>query len=237
MLRVAICDDEREMIDILTAYVRRAQQEMNIDIHIDEYSESCKLCDRLESHKSLYDLIILDIIMPVKTGIDVGYLIRNILHDNQTQIAYVSSKSKFAMELFNVQPINFFIKPVIYEDVKKVLELTAQIVDINRHLFIYVKGKGNYCKKVVGDIMYFEIDGRKLIMHTVDGSEEFYGKINGVYDELKAYGFVIIHKSYLVNYRYVDKVYAEYLIMVNGAKLPISRGKKEDLKRLWNITI
>lgn len=237
MLKVAICDDEKEMIDILTEYVRRAQQEMNIDIYIDEYVESWRLCDRLEAQKASYDLIILDIMMPEKTGIDVGNLIRNILKDNQTQIAYVSSESKFAMELFNVQPINFFIKPVIYEDVEKVLELTARIVDANRRVFTYVKGKGNYCKKVVGDIMYFESDGRKLTIHTVDGSEEFYGKINDVYDELNAYGFVIIHKSYLVNYIYVDKVYAEYLVMTNGAKLPISRGNKDDLKRLWNMTI
>lgn len=237
MLRIAICDDEKGMIDIFTEYVRRAQQEMDIDVHIDEYEESWRLCDRLESQKASYDLIILDIMMPEKTGLDVGYLIRNVLHDNQTQIAYVSSESKFAMELFNVQPINFLIKPVKYQDLKKVLELTARIVDTNRRVFTYVKGKGNYCKEVVGDIMYFESDSRKLIIHTVNGSEEFYGKINDVYDELKIYGFVIIHKSYLVNYIYVDKVYAEYLVMTNGAKLPISRGNKEDLKKLWNMIL
>lgn len=237
MLKVAICDDEKEMIDILTEYVRSVQQEMGMNIHIDEYQDSCKLCDKLESQKVTYDLIILDIMMPKKSGLDIGYVIRNILNDNQTQIAYVSSESKFAMELFDVQPINFLIKPVKYDDVKKVVELTARIVDTNRRIFTYVKGKGNYYKEVVGDIMYFESDGRKLIIHTVHGTEEFYGKINDVYNELKVYGFVIIHKSYLVNYIYVDKIYGEYLVMTDGAKLPISRGNKEELKRLWNMLI
>ncbi len=237
MLRVAICDDEREMLDILTGYVHRSQRDLDIDIYIDEYEESSKLCDRLEDQRAAYDLIILDIIMPEKTGLDIGHTIRNVLHNNQTQIAYVSSESKFAMELFNVQPINFLIKPVKYYDIKKVIELTAQILDTSRHVFTYLKGKGNLCKEIVGDIMYFESDNRKLIIHTINGSKEFYGKINDVYNKLKIYGFVIIHKSYLVNYIYVDKVYAGYLVMTDGAKLPISRGNKEDLKRLWNIII
>lgn len=237
MLRVAICDDERETIDILTGYVRKVGLDLDMDIYIDEYEESYKLCDKLEDHKVAYDLIILDIIMPKKSGLDVGYLIRNVLNDNQTQIAYVSSESKFAMDLFNMQPINFLIKPIGYSDVKKVIELTGRIVDTNRHIYTYRKGKGNLCKEITGNIMYFESDNRKLIIHTINGCEEFYGKLNDVYNELKAYGFVIIHKSYLVNYIYVDKVYAEYLVMTNGAKLPISRGNKEDLKRLWNIII
>ncbi len=235
MLRVAICDDQEAMVHILAKYVREAELDLGIDIHVDEYQDSCRLCDRLESQTVVYDLIILDIMMPQRTGLDIGNIIRRELCDNQTQIAYISSKRKFAMELFNMQPINFLIKPVKYNDVKKVLELTEKIVDANRHIFTYVKGKGNYYREVVGDIKYFESDGRKLTIHTVHGKEEFYGKINDAYNTLKVYGFVIIHKSYLVNYMYVDKVYGEYLVMTDGVRLPISRGNKDELKRLWNI--
>jgi len=235
MLRVAICDDQEAMVNILAKYVHEAGLDTGIDIYVDEYQDSCRLCDRLESQTVVYDLIILDIMMPQKTGLDIGNIIRTRLSDNHTQIAYVSSKRKFAMELFDVQPINFLIKPIKYDDVKKVIELTEKIVDANRHIFTYVKGKGNYYKEIVGDIKYFESDGRKLIIHTVHGREEFYGKINDTYNALKMYGFVIVHKSYLVNYMYVDKVYSEYLFMTDGTRLPISRGNKEELKRLWNI--
>ena len=237
MLRVAICDDEKEMIDILTEYVKKVQQETGISIHIDEYQDSRILCDKLDSQKVTYDLIILDIMMPGKSGLDVGKMIRHELRDNQTQIAYVSSESKFAMELFDVQPINFLINHVKYSDVRKVIELSAEIVSTNRHMFTYHMGKGNYYKEAVGDIMYFKSDGRKLKIHTVNGDKEFYGKIDDVYEELKSYGFVVIHKSYLVNYIYVSKVYSDLLEMVDGKKLPISRGNKEELKRLWNMVM
>ena len=54
------------------------------------------------------DLLFLDIELVQNNGIAVGNFIRNELEDMQTHIVYISSKESYAMQLFKVQPLDFF---------------------------------------------------------------------------------------------------------------------------------
>lgn len=64
-------------------------------------------------------MIFLDIMMPVKSGVEVGKIIRNDLKDNITQIVFISSENKYAMDLFEIRPMNFLIKPFDENDIEK----------------------------------------------------------------------------------------------------------------------
>lgn len=41
--------------------------------------------------------------------------------DEITQIVYISGKSEYALELFDINPLNFLVKPLNYEKIEKVI--------------------------------------------------------------------------------------------------------------------
>ena len=49
------------------------------------------------------------------SGIEAGDYIRNYLDNKQVQIVYISENSSYALELFQTQPLNFLIKPIVQE--------------------------------------------------------------------------------------------------------------------------
>lgn len=82
--------------------------------------------------KGLYfDIIFLDIEFKSLNGLQVGRKIRNQLHNELVQIVYISAIANYAMDLFQIRPMNFLIKPLkreeILETLKKLMELTNRL--------------------------------------------------------------------------------------------------------------
>jgi DNA-binding LytR/AlgR family response regulator len=202
-----------------------------VKCEVDVHYTGEKLCEHLENYDS-YDLIFLDIELAELNGVDVGKIIRNEHKDNVTEIAYISSETKYAMELFDIQPINFLIKPLKYDDIKKVIDKVTQRKEIGTSLFNYKYKHENHSIKI-SDIVYLTSEKRKI--HIISNESDncyFYGTLDSCYEQLKGYNFLYIHKSYLANYRYVKFFAPDRLIMTNGDDLPISRSKQKEIKEI-----
>ena len=62
----------------------------------------------------------------------------------------------------------------------------------------------------------------KIIIHTLDGQREFYGKLSDIEPTVPEY-FIRIHKSYLVNEYYISRFHYDSVILRNEQKLTISK--------------
>lgn len=177
-----------------------------------------------------YDMIFLDIQMPYIDGLAIGKYMRNNLDDNVTEIIYISSERKYAMDLFSVRPMNFIIKPVSENDIFDMLQLGLKLVKNSSQLFDYeLKGETHRVK--LSDIYYFKSDARKIIMVMSNGTEiSFYGKMSELAEKVTKYNFKYIHKSYIINSIHVKHFTARKVIMNNGHELPVSRTNRENIK-------
>lgn len=230
MYRIAICDDEPVICSQIERIVLDYGRKMFQNIDVDVYFSGEELCKYLEN-ETYYDMIILDIELKKLNGIDAGRRIRNELKNEAVLIVYISGKDTYAMELFDVRPMHFLVKPITTERILKVLEKGLELSSKLCQTFQYQKGH-HICKVALKDILYFESLDRKIRMVTNEGEEIFYGALADIFSKIGKYGFFSCHKSYLVNYHHVIKFEYEKLTMKDGESLSISQPKRKSVRAM-----
>lgn len=167
-------------------------------------------------------------------GVETGKYIREVRNDNLTQIVYISSKQEYAMELFEVRPMHFLVKPLDENQMEKVLDVYIKINGGKNDRFLYKKNFALH-KIEIYKIMYFVRENRKVTMTTNGGEEDiFYESLEKIYERVKKYGFLFIHKSYIINYRYVKKISYDHVVMTNDAEFSISRSRRKEIRNMCN---
>jgi DNA-binding LytR/AlgR family response regulator len=230
MLKVGICDDEptvcTKIKDIIFKYSKLNSKKIEVDV----FNSGEELYEYLLNDYCL-DIIFLDIELDELDGIEVGKKIREEFKNELTQIIYISSKKNYAMELFDVRPLNFLIKPVEDTKVFEVLDKAMELLDRIDGYFEYKTGH-NFCKTEIKDILYFESDNRKVKMVTKNSEIVFYDKLSDIHLSLESHRFFFSHKSYLVNFYHVSRFYYDKLLMTNSHVLPISQSKRPSVRKL-----
>jgi DNA-binding LytR/AlgR family response regulator len=221
MFRIAVCDDEPTMVAHMERMLIRFKEKHKLDLEIIVFLSGEELCRTLESGE-VFHLLYLDVCMKLLDGIEVSRKIREEYLDESLKIVYVSSSKSHTLQMFENRPMNFLPKPVSEEAVERTLLKALSLWERNKSDFEFQIGKKQYRVKV-NEIMYFESDNKKILIHTIVNTLEFYGKLSIVEKQLVGNHFVWIHKSYLVNYMYIREAMYDELVLSTGLRLPITQ--------------
>ena len=94
MLRIAICDDDDNIIGKLDTLINELQHKINEEIDIDDFLSGETLIYELETNSTIYDIFLLDIMMEKMNGIEVGKYIRQNPIYSSIEIIYLSRPTK-----------------------------------------------------------------------------------------------------------------------------------------------
>jgi len=221
MFRVAICDDEQAICGEIEKILLDYSKERRLKIDVEIFSSGEKLCQALENGE-MYYLLFLDIMLSQADGIQVCERIRTEYRNEDLQIVFISSNQNFAMRLFDGRPLNFLIKPL---DPAKVISSLDKAVALWEKNDTYFKFQLNHTVRweKVKDIKYFESADKKITMHMVDEDVTFYGKLSDISVQLRDTDFIQVHKSYLINYKFIKSINLETVELIGGISLPISK--------------
>lgn len=229
MYNIAICDDELNTCNQLEEYLEKYLRLHYIDGNVGVFYSGETLRKYLEKQGS-FDLVFLDIELPCINGIEVGKFLRDTLGDEITDIVYISSKKNYALELFKCRPLDFIIKPLNYQVISNILDVVLKRNQIRRKCFEFENERSVH-KVPLQNILYFRSDNKKIYIVLVDGEiEVFNGKLTEVEEKLPELSFLRIHKSYLINFDYVTNYSYEYVTLVNGDVLSISKSNRKTVK-------
>lgn len=219
-MKIAVCDDNQviglEIEKKLLDYAKASGLTMKIGLFISGED----FMDRLRTGES-YDLIFLDIELGRTTGIEVGHVIRHELDDHVSKIVFITSKTGYEKQLFEVQPLYFLTKPLEEKKLIHCVHLALKLLQLENKTFSYKKG-GKITRVRLKDVLYFESKNKQVIIHLMEGEDLFYDSLERVKEALPA-SFVQIHRSFLVDFEKVKGVKRKSLVMVNGSELPISQ--------------
>lgn len=210
MIQIAICEDNLIYAKNISEKIRKYFWNKEIDIDITIFSTY----DELSSiNLKYFDLYFLDIELGKFSGIDIGINIKNL--NPSATIIYISAFYTYAISGYKARPIAYILKNDIQFDSSLYDSLDEYVQEkiISKETIVF---KNRDDEKVVflDDILYIESFGRKLSIHFInDKPFEIYGKISDMENNLSNKGFLRIHKSYIVNMAYLQKIsnYQAYL--------------------------
>lgn len=231
MFKIAICDDNKLLCTQIEKQIDEFFSTELINYDIEVFFSGEEILSNL-SEKEKYDLIFLDIELDRINGIHVGRYIREELLDDNTQIAFISAKSSYALDLFQVRPINFLIKPIAKDQIFKIIEKTLELQGRQTKFFCY---KSERTEKRVSfrDILYFSSEGKKIFLHMKNGKDYFYGKLCDL--TVPSEDFLCIHKSFIVNRHCVIQFRFDRVLLSNSEELPISRIYRKEVRKQLNL--
>lgn len=220
MLNIAICDNEPSICNWIDRIIFDYKTSNKIKFDVETFYSGEALCEFMENEHR-FDVIFLDIELEEKSGIDVGREIRKINRDNQTEIIYISGKSQYAKELFDMQPLNFLEKPLTCSAIISNLELAMErLGDDDKYFIFSISGKTyriKYC-----DILFLESKMRKIILVTETEHFLFYEKFDRISEILPDY-FVQIHRSYIINIHKIKILSSSSVTMEDNTTINIGK--------------
>lgn len=229
MFHILICDDENPTCSYIEKVMLDYATKENISVSTEVFYTGEGLLKYMKQNSNV-DLLFLDIALPGMNGAEVGNLLRDELENETVQIVYISSQDKYAMQLFQIRPFDFLIKPLSEDKLISIFEKYRRLYENDQNFFGYKVGKHEE-KIRLSEIMYFKCEYRKICMVTSKKKEFFYGSMKELHELLRAPDFWSVHNSYIVNIRYVKRFRESEVIMTNDTVIPISHAYKSEVKR------
>lgn len=227
MIRIAVVDDENSICSYVEKCLLDLSKEYGISTETDVFYSGEDLMKTI--NETFYDVIFLDIKMKELSGIDISGIIRNTMGNEATQIVYISGNTEYAIEVFDYDPFHFLPKPLSKEKIEKAFLKLIHKLNLKSEAFAYKIGHNSNII-AIKDILYFESNKRKIIIHYNDKEDEFYGSLENIHQQLNKYNFLLIHKSYLINSIHVRKCTYEFVEMSNHIVLPIAQSKRKEIR-------
>lgn len=228
MYNIGICDDEKDTCNQIADMIYEYDRRNRIGIEVSIWNTGEALYHDMMKDISI-DLLFLDIELVSTDGIEIGRKIRKELENQDVSIAYISSKSSYALELFKIHPIDFLIKPLSAQDIYDTIDEAMRLYNRNNTVFEY-KANGYNCKIPYREIIYFSSENKKINMVTADSTIQFTGKLKDLAGIIPG-NFIQIHQSYIINLNHMNECSYELVKMNGGVELNISQPYRKQVRK------
>lgn len=229
---IGICEDQEEIRKDLRKKIEAQENRLYFQIY--EFASG----EEMLNSAIKFDLVFLDIeLNSALTGLQVAQSLQQKLPD--LILVFVSGYTQYVSSAFHLNTFQFLLKPL---DDKLFEEEFTRCLNHYRagHDMFQVFQNGEVIEIRMKEIIYIESDKRKIIIHLRGGKQyEMYGKISEQEEALAIHHFIRIHKSYLVNCRYIKKMSDELVWLGENQKdkmfsLPLSRRCKAAAKEKYH---
>ena len=226
-MRIAICDDEKNIRELIANKVAKQYQDANIIFY--NSGEELLLSDE---H---IDILFLDIQMQGKNGMETARELRK--KDKKIIIIFVTAVEEYVFQAFDVGAFHYIVKPI--NDTKFTEVLHRAIEEWNakqptnqepEEKYLMINNGGVHIKVTIDDIVYAEVFNRKVVIHKLNETIEYYGKMSDL-EALAGDSFFRPHRAYLINFRYVEKYDATTIYLEKGTALMAKQKYPEFVKK------
>lgn len=213
-MKAIIVDDEPKAIDLLSGYIDHFK---SIEL-VATFRNGLKAYEYIVNQK--VDIVFLDINMPHISGIALS----KILPEN-IKVVFTTAYSEFAVESYEIQAIDYLVKPITLERFTKSISRIITLNEISsdsipEKKLILVKSGFETYRIDADQILYLEKDGNYMTYYCDNQKIVARETIQESLQKLPC-SFLQTHKSYIVN---IEKVvsFDKITLNIGAEKIPVS---------------
>lgn len=224
MPNIALVEDEPEAADVLASFIARYADEKGLELTVTRFGNAMDF----EMTHQHFDLVFMDIQMPGINGMEAAQLMRT--YDSETPIIFVTNLAQYAVKGYEVDALDFIVKPVTYFNFRMRMDKAMRRIRRNGSRSIAIGTRDGMRVVALSDIEYVEVSKHDLSYHLVGEEEPFvvYGSLVAFEQEVEGGPFVRISNSCLVNMNRIRAVRGGELVMHGGKVLYFSRSRKRE---------
>jgi len=248
MLRAIIIDDEQSGINSLVLHIKKFIENLKVVAVSTSPEEGVRLIEDFRP-----EIVFLDINMPVLNGFEL----LDKLSFRDFQLIFTTAHDEYGLKAIKENALDYLLKPIdktelmgAVEKAKKKIERKKDFPDISKLIAdlskdtdqrIPITTKDGIEYKNTDEVVRFEADSNYTAIFLIDNKKFLVPKTLKEFEKLLCVDenkFMRIHQSHIVNLLHVSRYYKEsggVIEMKDGAKLPLSKNKKEDFLRWLNI--
>jgi len=226
-VRIAICDDEKNIRELIGKKVTTLYPDADIIF--------CQSGEELLLSDKHIDILFLDIQMAGKNGMETARELRK--RGNHVVLIFVTAVDEYVFQAFDVGAFHYIVKPI--EDAKFADVLQKAVDEVNfrstkeqvpEERYLMINNSGVHTKVILDEIVYAEVFNRKIVIHKMNETIEYYGKMSDL-EELAGDNFFRPHRAYLINFKYVEKYDATTVYLEKGNVLMAKQNYPEFVKK------
>lgn len=218
-MRIAICDDEVTVREVLLKKIKKHCP----DDDIETYASG----EELLSADMLPDILFLDIMMPGLSGMETARKLRE--KSERMILVFITGEERYVFDSFDVRAFHYLVKPFgdsRFEEVLQKARLAFQRDKkqslrentVREKRYIMITSGGSHIRVCLDDVVYAEVFDAKVIIHTVDSDIAYYGKLKEL-EKTAGDDFFRTHRSYLIHLKHVLKYDALNIYLTKGTAL------------------
>lgn len=233
MMNCIAVDDEKLVLDLLVDNIQRVPF-----LHL---VKRCK--NAMEAAEALQNetvnLIFLDIQMPGLSGLQ---FLESL--SRPPMVIFVTAYKEYALEGFNVQAVDYLLKPVSFERFLKACNKAHDLFNLQNsstqkdpvadYFFVYVEY--NQVKIMISDILYIEgmKDYVKIFLDNVSRPVMTRMSLKSLEEKLTGHQFVRVHRSYILSAKKITAIKRD-LVCIGAIELPLSETYRPDLEKVLSL--
>jgi DNA-binding LytR/AlgR family response regulator len=227
MIRIAIVDDEREILELLFRIIDDTLKREQAQFEITTFLKAEEL---LSSHREKpFQIIFADLEMPDVDGLHLAAELRK--EDQHTLLIFVTNHDELVFQCFQYEVFNFIRKDFLESE----LPLAVAYQKVWNHTSkLQLKSKTGLLSLAADDVVYFVSEN-----HTIMMCEKENTKVQVMYTMekleklLPQNQFVRCHAGYIVNCFYVFSINPNEILLTTGERIPLSRHRKKEMKSVF----
>ena len=222
MINIAVVEDDANDAKLLVDCIERYSRERGEQMSVAKFSSAqtfLVVCKK-------FDIVFMDIELPDMDGMTAAEQMRQ---DNDAIVLiFVTNMVQFAVRGYEVQALDFMVKPVKYEHFAAKLERAINAAARRSERKIEIRMDGDLLWLPASSVYYVEVIKHDLIYHTALGDYKARGSLTDAEKTLRDCGFRSCSRYCLVNMKHVLGIYSWY-ILVGDRKIEVSRRKRKEL--------
>ena len=233
MYHIALCDDEQAEIVKTRGMLNNYKKEHpKPDFEMGTFENAEQLLLKIQEGYAP-DLILMDIYMEGKTGIEAARELREM--GNKSRVIFLTTSEKHAVEAFRLEAAQYLVKPVSEEDFFSVIDKQLEILSRERQKYVALQMDNRTFRVMVHDIVYCESQGKRQYLHLTDGTQLCVRmSMTGLEELFLPYEEIVrLGKWYIINMDHVEGLNSQAVQMDNGQQLFLPRGAYQSLRKQY----